>query len=61
MTSGTWLSSNGTLWPLVLPTKAVTTTMNLDEKAPWSEVAAELRQVVSSGELGKKLFGFAVG
>eukprot|EP00975_Prorocentrum_lima_P019925 4193342-Prorocentrum_lima.AAC.1 len=29
----------------VLPTKAVTTIMNLDEKAPSSEVAAELQHV----------------
>eukprot|EP00971_Amphidinium_carterae_P350267 6491461-Amphidinium_carterae.3 len=51
-----WLKLNKATWPLVLPQTAVKEIMDLNGEASWSDAKVPLRQLLASGNLGKRLF-----
>jgi len=56
-----WLSAYAGTWELVLPIGEVQTLLALESDSTWLAAEQELLTVVSSGQLGCQLFGFAVG
>ena len=55
-----WLEQNKDIWPFVLPKQSVEKLSAMDKNQPWDTCKAELVHVTSSGQLGMKLFGFAM-
>ena len=58
--SDSFLSRHSDIWPLVLPKAETEILLSLAEEDSWANRAKELMAVVSSGSLGKAIFGFAV-
>lgn len=58
--SHSFLSRHLDIWPLVLPKAETEVLLSLGEEDSWASNAKELMAVVSSGSLGKAIFGFAV-
>ena len=55
-----WLTSHKDLWMLVLPVAETTKLLEAPAESSWKDHAAEIQEVVASGPLGCKLFGFAL-
>eukprot|EP00971_Amphidinium_carterae_P338187 6475424-Amphidinium_carterae.2 len=54
-----WLTNNEHLHKLILPQSALRAVLSLFEDSPWSDVRAELLDVMQSSMLGRRLFAFA--
>jgi hypothetical protein len=55
-----WLTSHKDMWALVLPVAQTTKLLEAPAESSWKDHAAEIQDVVASGPLGSKLFGFAL-
>ena len=55
-----FLKQHSKIWDLVLPQEETVALLALADDDSWSNHAQKLEAVVSSGALGRRLFGFAV-
>ena len=55
-----WLHTHDDIWPFVLPKDAVLKLTKLGKNEPWEKAKAELVAVTGAGQLGKRLFGYAM-
>ena len=55
----TWLENNTELWPLLIPLAPVERILAMGSKEAWSSVAEELRIIIESSTLGRRLFAWA--